>query len=160
MPSIYVEHKEEVMAQVVILVGSVYGNANSVADECAEYLNNTGHQAEVLTSPVLEDILTRPQAVILLCTSTTGDGEIPDGLYPLYDEMQSKHPFLTDRRYGLISLGDSSYELFANAGKEFDALMHMLQAKRLGQPFFIDACETADPESAALDWLKGWVAEL
>ena len=41
-----------------------------------------------------------------------------------------------------------------------DEMLQELQAKRLGEVLLIDACETADPEGVALDWIKEWITHL
>ncbi|MCD8513105.1 MAG: flavodoxin domain-containing protein [Nitrincola sp.] len=95
-----------------------------------------------------------------MCTSTTGQGEIPDNIYPLVNELRDTFPLMPERHYGVIALGDSSYETFADAGKQVDELLQELQAKRLGEVLFIDACETADPEGTAVEWMRDWMKAL
>lgn len=148
------------MANIVCLVGSVYGNSTSVAEECAELLRSNGHEAEVLQMPTLDEVLAHSDSVWLVCTSTTGQGELPDNIYPFYSELKERFPSLAQQRYGLIALGDSSYERFADAGKQLDELLQEMQAQRLGEPLFIDACETADPEGVALEWMRDWMTQL
>ena len=148
------------MANIVCIVGSVYGNSTSVAEECAELLRSSGHEAEVLQMATLADVKAYPDSVWLICTSTTGEGELPDNIYPFYSELKECFPSLSQQRYGLIALGDSSYERFADAGKQLDELLQEMQAQRVGEPLFIDACETADPEGVALTWLRDWMPRL
>lgn len=148
------------MASVLIVVGSVYGNSSSVAEECAELLRSAGHEAEILSNASLNDFIVRPESVLLVCTSTTGQGEIPDNIYPLVNELRDTFPLMPERHYGVIALGDSSYETFADAGKQVDELLQELQAKRLGEVLFIDACETADPEGTAVEWMRDWMKAL
>lgn len=148
------------MASVLIVVGSVYGNSSSVAEECAELLRSAGHEAEILSNASLNDFIVRPESVLLVCTSTTGQGEIPDNIYPLVNELRDTFPLMLERHYGVIALGDSSYETFADAGKQVDELLQELQAKRLGEVLFIDACETADPEGTAVEWMRDWMKAL
>lgn len=148
------------MASVLIVVGSVYGNSSSVAEECAELLRSAGHEAEILSNASLNDLIVRPESVLLVCTSTTGQGEIPDNIYPLVNELRDTFPLMPERHYGVIALGDSSYETFADAGKQVDELLQELHAKRLGEVLFIDACETADPEGTAVEWMRDWMKAL
>ncbi|KAA0874965.1 flavodoxin [Nitrincola tapanii] len=148
------------MARFLFLVGSVYGNSSSVAEECSEWLRSRGHAAEVFNTASLQDLASDPEAILMVCTSTTGDGELPDNIYPLYQALREEFPLMPERRYAVIALGDSSYERFADAGKQMDELLTELQARRIGEPLFVDACETADPEGEALAWLKEWMAEL
>ena len=148
------------MANVMLLVGSVYGNSSSVAEECAELLRSAGHEADVFSTASLNDLLVRPESVLLFCTSTTGQGEMPDNLYPLISELRERFPLMPERRYGVIALGDSSYETFADAGRQCDELLQELQAQRIGDVLYFDACETADPEGVAIEWLRDWMTAL
>ncbi|MCD8513106.1 MAG: hypothetical protein LRY63_06895 [Nitrincola sp.] len=53
------------MASVLIVVGSVYGNSSSVAEECAELLRSAGHEAEILSNASLNDLIVRPESVFI-----------------------------------------------------------------------------------------------
>jgi len=73
---------------------------------------------------------------------------------PLYCELRDKLPPMPEVRYGVIALGDSSYETFAEGGKQMEELMFEVQAKRVQQTLIIDSCETMDPEGEAEGWLQ------
>ncbi len=148
------------MATVKILVGSVYGNAQQLAEDCAGQLERAGHAARLLAAGQIEEVAGAETEALLVVTSTTGQGEIPDNLLPLYCQLQERLPLLPAVRYGVIALGDSSYDDFAEAGRMMDNLLAELQARRLQPTLFIDACETMDPEAAAATWLDGWAARL
>lgn len=50
---------------------------------------------------------------MLVVTSTTGQGDLPDSIVPLYEGIKDMYqPHL---RYGIIALGDSTYANFAAA---------------------------------------------
>jgi len=148
------------MASIKILVGSVYGNALEVAEMCANKLSEKGHEVALLRQPDIQDLLDGDTDTLLVCTSTTGQGEIPDGLLQLYCQLKDRLPLMPHARYGLIALGDSSYETFAEAGHLMGALMEEMQLKRLGTPLFIDACETMAPCEEAETWLEDWADTL
>lgn len=147
------------MANIKILVGSVYGNALDVAESCGEKLVNLSHSVTLLRTPQIENFVADDSDVFLICTSTTGQGEIPDSLLQLYCQLKDRCPPMPTKRYGLIALGDSGYETFAEAGHQMDELMQELQLVRLGEPLLIDACETLSPIEDAGVWLEAW-AEL
>lgn len=148
------------MASVMFVVGSVYGNSTSVAEECAELLRSDNHEAEVYATATLEDLIAHPEAVLIICTSTTGQGELPDNIFPFINELREQFPLMPERRYGVIALGDSSYETFADAGRQCDELLQELQAQRIGEVLYVDACETADPEGVAVEWMREWMQAL
>ena len=49
-------------------------------------------------------------AVYLICTSTYGQGDVPDNARALYDSLDSQPKFLGHVRYGVIALGDRTYQ--------------------------------------------------
>ncbi len=148
------------MAGVKIVVGTVYGTATEVAYGCVRQLTELGHHPALLKSADYGQLIDDALDVVLVITSTTGDGEIPDDILPLYEALEQRMPALSQARFGVIALGDSGYENFAEAGVQFVALLQRTQAVAVGEPLFIDACETADPEEAAALWLDEWAALL
>ena len=96
------------MSHIQILVGSVTGTAERIADLAAERLQTLGHQVTVNRFAQLDDLLRSPEEVLLICTSNTGSGDLPDNLQPLYVQLTREFPPIAGRLYGLINLGDSS----------------------------------------------------
>ncbi|WP_286237352.1 flavodoxin [Neptuniibacter halophilus] len=148
------------MAHIKILLGTVYGNAQEVAESAQTLLQALGHQVQVLRQPAYAEVVTEDADVLLVCTSTTGQGELPDSLLPLYVELRDRFPLLPDVRFGLIGLGDSSYDEFAGGGRLMLELLQELQLKQVGEPLWIDACETMNPWEEAEPWLQGWSEQL
>lgn len=144
------------MAKIQILVGTVYGNALDVAEMCLQKLEQKGHEVELLRQPDINDIPAGTTDTLLVCTSTTGQGEIPDSLLKLYCQLQDRLPAMPHARYGLITLGDSSYDTFAEAGALMEALLQELKLQRVGSPLVIDACETMAPCEEAEPWVISW----
>ena len=148
------------MAKITVVYGSTYGNAQQVAEDCELDLLAAGHVAKLVTSPSLNDLTPEQLDVLLVCTATIGDGEVPDNLYPFYtllDGAQTAMPWL---KYGVIALGDSGYDDFAGGGSRMDEALQGLQAKRIGDVFRVDALEYPDPEDAVKPWLTRWAAKL
>lgn len=79
------------MASIRILVGSVYGGALLTARALKKALEQEGHQIIVLENPALEDI-TGNDDPVLICTSTTGQGEVPPNLLPFYLKLREELP--------------------------------------------------------------------
>lgn len=149
------------MSQVAILVGSVYGGAEDVADETSKLLSEQGHQVNVFTDSSLDDVLVVDPDTILVITSTTGQGDVPANLEQLYFEIKDKNPDLRGKQYAVIAMGDSSYgETFCQAGKQFDEVLTESMASPSLPILEIDACETMDPFGAAQDWLTEFQAKL
>ncbi|BEH16202.1 flavodoxin [Marinobacter shengliensis] len=145
------------MAAIRVLVGSVYGGALLTARKIREELETDGHQVVVLESPQLDDITTNDDA-LLVCTSTTGQGEIPANLLPFYLDLREQLPQQPGRPFGIIVLGDSSYgDTFCGAGDLIEEAFYETGARKVGDSLRVDALETMDPESEAVPWAKNWV---
>ncbi len=144
------------MANIKLLVGTVYGNALELAEICADQLRSEGHLVSIARQSQIEDVMDAEVDVFLIVTSTTGQGEIPDTLLMLYCQLKDRLPILPAKYYGVIALGDSSYDNFAEAGCLMDGLFQELKLTRLDEILFIDACETMAPEEEALPWVVKW----
>lgn len=144
------------MAKIGIFVGSVYGNAQMVAEEAQRLLQQQGHTVELFDEPILTDWEAYQQECVLIITSTTGQGDLPDTIRPLFESLQSANHHYPALHYGLIALGDRSYEYFCGAGHRFDDLMQQLGAQQVGELLEIDAAEVEEPEIYARPWIEAW----
>ncbi|WP_413110932.1 flavodoxin [Thaumasiovibrio sp. DFM-14] len=151
------------MAKIGIFVGTVYGAAQGLAQEFEAQLAQEGHDVCVYDStPQYDEFMLYQHDVALIVTSTTGQGELPGELVPLYEGLRAQFPILTSMHYAIAALGDSSYgeERYCGGGRQFDALLLELSATPLCERVDIDACETFDPEEAGLPWLQQVIAQL
>lgn len=146
------------MAAVDIIIGSVYGSAVLVAETLEQALTEAGHRVQLHEDAVLADLNT--EHFWLVVTSTTGQGDLPPNLLPLFEEMRECCPPMPQLRYALVALGDSSYDNFCGGGRQFDELLQELQAQAVVKRLQVDATETLDPEEPALAWLKGWMTQI
>lgn len=145
------------MAAIRVLVGSVYGGALLTARKIREELETDGHQVVVLENPQLDDITNNDDA-LLVCTSTTGQGEIPANLLPFYLALREQLPQQPGRPFGIIVLGDSSYgDTFCGAGDLIEEAFYETGARKVGDSLRVDALETMEPESEAVPWAKNWI---
>src|SRR5882762_5672305 len=78
--------------------------------------------------------------LFLICSSTYGQGDVPDNAKNLYESLQTVRPDLSNVQYGVIALGDRTYaETFCNGGRRFDAILSELGARRIGEIMLHDA---------------------
>ncbi len=140
------------MTRVHIMAGSVYGNAQNVAEEAEQHLTSLGVDCEVFSDPEVSDFTSAD--ILIVITSTTGSGDIPPNLEMVYEELRSEFPLLTDKPFAVAALGDSSYgETFCGGGKHFFELLTELQAKPIVDMLEVDAIETLEPERDVINWL-------
>jgi MioC protein len=149
------------MARILIIVGTESGNAQMCADHLSDNLPALGHVVEVAADADAGSVELGNREVVLVCTSTHGDGELPDNIIPLAARLRDDTPDLSHLRYGVIALGDQTYKAtFCKAGKDIDALFAACGAQRLGERLEIDACTQPLPDEEALNWAQEWVTML
>ncbi|ALE23139.1 flavodoxin [Proteus mirabilis] len=141
-----------------IFVGTVYGNALAVAEEAQRILLEHKYQANIYEEGTLADW--QKYSTVLVISSTTGQGDLPDTIAPLFYELRDNVGYQPNLHYGLIALGDSSYDNFCGAGMQFEALLQEHQAKRIGEILKIDSMDIAEPEVFAINWLENWATLL
>ncbi|MCI5763786.1 MAG: flavodoxin domain-containing protein, partial [Actinobacillus porcinus] len=102
--------------KVTVLSGSQTGNAKSVADQLAERLKAEG--IDVVRTQ-LKDYKAKniaDEKLVLLVTSTQGEGEAPEeGVVLLKLLNGKKAPKLDNLEFAVLGLGDSSYPNFCQA---------------------------------------------
>ncbi|EKT58231.1 flavodoxin [Providencia burhodogranariea] len=149
------------MSKIGVFVGTVYGNSLAVAESAQDILAQLGYEVAIFDEPTLSDWqqYNNGEDIALIITSSTGQGDFPDTIAPLFFEIQDVVGYQPELRYGLIALGDSSYDNFCHAGKRFDELLAEQSATRIGDILFIDAMEEGVPEEFAKPWIQSW-AEL
>ena len=149
------------MAEILIVVGTESGNAQMVADFLAEELARLGHAVDIHGEGGAAAARLEARSVVLVCTATHGEGELPDTIVAFHDDLRAARPDLSHLRYGVIALGDQTDgETFCHAGRVLDSLLAELGAHRVGERLEIDACTQPLPDEDALEWAKEWVALL
>jgi len=142
---------------LTILVGTMTGTADLVAEEVRDALAGEGVAAEILPMDRLApEVFDRP-GIFLICSSTYGQGDVPDNAQAFFATLESSRPDLARVRYGVIALGDRTYaQTFCFGGKRFDRLLTSLGAERLGDVLLHDASAGTIPEEVAVDWVRPW----
>src|SRR5207249_2508676 len=110
--------------QITILVGTMTGTAQLCAQEMELALDDGETAVETLLMDKLDSSVFARPGVFLVCTSTYGQGDVPDNARSLYEDLKAKRPALAHVRYGVFGLGDRTYaETFNYGGKRFDDLL-------------------------------------
>nr|WP_136251652.1 flavodoxin [Ningiella ruwaisensis] len=147
------------MGSVSIFAGSVYGNAQHVAEEVQTMLEAEGISCEVFTDPDVSDF-TDAESVLVI-TSTTGQGDIPPNLELFHAELRETFPLMDGKPFAVVGLGDSSYgESYCGGGRQFFELLNELQGKAISEMLEVDAMETLSPEEEVVPWVKTQIEAL
>ena len=144
--------------RISILVGTMTGTAQLCAQEMELALDDGDTEVETLLMDNLDSAVFAREGVFLICTSTYGQGDVPDNARALYEHLQEKRPDLSHVRYGVFGLGDRTYaETFNFGGKRFDDILTQLGATRIGERHKHDASSGILPEETALEWCRQWL---
>ncbi|MDD2054612.1 flavodoxin [Pseudomonas putida] len=148
--------------KVAILSGSVYGTAEEVARHAANLLRAAGFETWHNPRASLDEIKAFGPEAFLAVTATTGMGELPDNIQPLYHGIRDQLP--SDWRGlpgAVIGLGDSSYgDTFCGAGEQFVELFAELGLRQVQPMLRLDSSESVTPETDAEPWLEQFGAAL
>lgn len=141
-----------------ILVGTMTGIAQLVAQEIELRLDAEGIEVKTMEMDDLDPTVFNREGIFMICTSTYGQGDVPDNAKDLYEALCTQRPDLAHVRYGVIALGDRTYaETFCFGGKRFDKILGELGAHRIGELMLHDASAGTLPEDEAAEWIEGWV---
>jgi len=147
--------------KIHILVGTMTGTAQLCAQEMELALDDGETQVSTLLMDRLDSSVFSSEGVFLICTSTYGQGDVPDNARALYEDLKAKRPDLSHVLYGVFGLGDRTYaETFNFGGKRFDELLAELGARRVGERHMHDASSGVLPEETALEWCQEWLARV
>ena len=145
--------------KITILVGTMTGTAQLCAQEMELALDDGETTVETILMEKADASVFAREGVFLVCTSTYGQGDVPDNARALYEQLQKERPNLSQVRYGVFGLGDRTYaETFNFGGKRFDEILTELGAKRIGERHMHDASSGVLPEETALEWCQDWLA--
>ena len=144
---------------LTILVGTMTGTAQSVAQELELRLDDGDTRARAVLMDDQDARVFAGGGLFLICTSTYGQGDVPDNAKKLYESLLAQRPDLSGVQYGVVALGDRTYmDTFCNGGRRFDAILGELGAQRIGEILLHDASAGTMPEEVAAEWVDGWIA--
>lgn len=142
------------MSRILLIAGSVFGAAHALADEITSALQERNHSIIRNDNPVANDLQADDFDWLLVVTSTTGVGELPDDLVPLYNALRNTPPRIAGLRYVVVVLGDSSYaDSYCGGGLALDEALADIGAERITDTFKVDAMEHTEAEIPVLPWL-------
>lgn len=118
--------------KVTIISASQTGNARRVANELSQDIERLGIAVTHLPAGEYKAKKLSQEEILILVTSTQGEGEPPEEALSLYKYLfAAKAPKLTHLQFAVFGLGDASYPKFCQAAKDFDQRFAELEAQRL-----------------------------
>lgn len=134
---------------ILILYGSQSGNSEELAEQAGKACSAQGLNPSVKAMDEIQITDLSSQKRVLVCCSTWGDGEQPDNAEDLWEAANSGAiSSLKGLNFSVLALGDTSYDLFCESGKEWDAWFEKMGANRVHQRVDCDV----DFEGPAAEW--------
>lgn len=117
---------------LTILYGSQTGNSRSIAEELYDEAKKKNINSTLISMAKMKEKSIKNIENLLLIVSTQGEGDPPDDALNLVDFINgNKAPKLSKMNFGVLALGDSTYEHYCKTGKDFDAKLETLGANRV-----------------------------
>jgi len=140
------------MSSFQIIVGSMLGGTEYVAEACQETLESLNHQTKLHLLPDFSQIPSKDQTW-LICTSTHGAGDYPDNILSFVDNLTNTENDLSSVKFLVIGVGDISYDTFCYAAKNLTKLLITKGCKEIVVIKTLDMQQDIDPELESQAWL-------
>ena len=134
--------------KLYILYASQTGTAEDLANEINEMAlsKNIETQLNELDDISLDEF--KEIRKLMVISSTTGDGEIPDNGQLFFEKLFGTDEVnLSNMKYGVMALGDSSHYEFCKAGKDIDQRL-----KNLGADCILERLECDYDTEGSNEW--------
>lgn len=157
------------MSSIQIIVGSMLGGTEYVAEACEETLNKLDHNVDVHLKPDLNCIISNTfpsnndqkndstatkSPIWIICTSTHGAGDYPDNIKQFVSDLSNCDQDLSTVSFLTIGIGDSSYDTFCKAAIDISKLLISKGCNEIVQFKTFDMSEDIDPEDLAQQWIS------
>lgn len=140
-----------VQEAITLISASQTGNARRLAEQLRDALLAEKLKVNLVNAGDYKFKQIAQEKVLIIIASTQGEGEPAEEAVALYKYLHSKKaPNLSNTVFAVFSLGDTSYEKFCQAGKDFDNRLSELGAQRL-----LDRVDgDVEYQEAATQWRK------
>tara|TARA_Y100001935_G_C17166072_1_gene437764 strand:+ start:180 stop:635 length:456 start_codon:yes stop_codon:yes gene_type:complete len=137
--------------KILILYGTETGNSELLAMDAEGMAKSSGFDATINgMDEISYDEIQGYENLLIVC-STWGDGEQPDNAVDLYEAAEdAADDSLAGVNFAVLALGDTAFDLFCEAGIQWDELIEAKGGNRINDR--ID-CDT-DYEDEAEEWLE------
>lgn len=143
---------------LTVIYGTQTGNSENLGDDVAAAAGEYGLSVKLVDMGDLElEELANIERLFVIC-STYGEGEMPDNAEMLWQDLSEADGLdLSKMHFAVLALGDSSYDEYCEAGKQWDVRLAELGANRVADRVDCDVDFDDDAEAwikTALDAIK------
>jgi sulfite reductase (NADPH) flavoprotein alpha-component len=142
---------------VLILFGTVTGNAEALAKRTAETIARHGFNVRVKDMAHYTVEALSQESCVFIIASTYGNGEPPDDAAPFWEGVVGREGLnLRGVKFSVLALGNSTYDHFCKCGRDLDAALERHGAMR----FYPRVDCDVDYDAPAKRWTEGILASL
>lgn len=132
---------------ITLLSASQTGNARRLSEQLRDDLLAAKLNVNLVNAGDYKFKQIAQEKLLIVVTSTQGEGEPPEEAVALHKFLMSKKaPKLDKTAFAVFGLGDTSYEFFSQAGKDFDGKLAEMGGERLLDRVDADVEYAADAE--------------
>ena len=144
------------MKKILITYGTETGNSELLSLDTSNIAKNSGFDTTVMGMDEIElEDLKSCENLIIVC-STWGDGEQPDNAIELYEAVESSNDEeLKHVNFAVLAIGDTAFDLFCEAGIQWDEILEKKGAKRINDRIDCDV----DYDDDAEEWIEQTIAK-
>ena len=145
-----------VMKKILITYGTETGNSELLSLDTSNVAKDQNFETTVMGMDEIElEDLKSCENLIIVC-STWGDGEQPDNAIELFEAVESSNDDdLKNVNFAVLALGDTAFDLFCEAGIQWDEILEKKGAKRINDRIDCDV----DYEDDAEEWIEDTIAK-
>lgn len=142
---------------ITVISASQTGSARRLAEQLRDDLLVAKLNVNLVNAGDYKFKQIAQERLLIIIASTQGEGDPAEEAVALYKFLFSKKaPTLPETAFAVLGLGDSSYEYFCQAGKDFDTRLAELGAERLLERIDADV----EYQAPASQWRQQVVALL
>lgn len=136
--------------KISLVFGTETGNSKRLATQLATVAKKKGISLKLtgLDQYRLSDLAKEEYFFVVI--STQGEGEPPQPAKKFYDHLYQEPLTLSQLKYSVLALGDTSYPLYCKTGEDVDTQLEKLGARRVVP---IQKCDV-DYEEDAQQWFE------
>lgn len=136
--------------ELTVLYGTESGNSEELAAKTVKLAKKNGFKGKMVNMADLKPENLAQSKKLLVIVSTWGEGDPPESAESFVKDFMSKELSLAGVEFSLCALGDTSYERFCQIGKDIDARLEALGAKRVADRVDCDV----DYEESYETWVE------
>jgi len=114
-----------------IIYGTETGNSKKVASQLLTNFKRNKIQAKTADVFHYDIAKLEKETLSLFVMSTQGEGEFPQNAVAFYEKLKTSNANLSNLKYAVLGLGDTSYPLYCYAAELLDETLAKLGAQRI-----------------------------